>query len=79
VVGKDNSMLVFKTPKGKTVIVLTNRSGKPFTFKTETGSKKKFKRSRYMPLARQVDMGRLSGKAFTPSLPDLIKGFWLYQ
>ena len=79
VVRKDNRILVFKTPKGKTVIVLTNRSGKPFTFKIQTGSKKKFKGYRYTPSSRQADAGNLSGKAFTPTLPDLSIEFWVEE
>ncbi|MHC0441070.1 glycoside hydrolase family 30 beta sandwich domain-containing protein [Flavobacterium sp. 3-210] len=76
---KDNRIMAFKTPKGKQVIVLTNRSGKPFQFNIETKSDKKFKGFRYTPYQRDITVGALSAKAFSPVVPDLSVEFWVEQ
>ncbi|TCN59525.1 hypothetical protein D0809_06370 [Flavobacterium circumlabens] len=76
---KDNRIMAYKTPKGKQVIVLTNRSGKPFQFNIETKSNKKFKGFRYTPYQRDLAVGTLSTKTFNPVVPDLSVEFWVEQ
>ena len=75
----DNRIMAFKTPKGKLVLVLTNRSGRPFSFAIETGSKRPFKGYRYTPSARNVAVGQQIGNPLKPTLPDLSVEFWVEQ
>ena len=75
----DNRILAFKTPDGKLVIVVTNRSGHPFSFKIETGSKNMFKGFRYTPGERNVPLGVSNGQSLAPILPDLSIEFWIEQ
>ncbi len=79
VVRKDNRIMAFKTPDGKQVIVLTNRSGKPFQFNLETGSKKPFAGYRYTPSARNIALGRQRGATLSPQVPHLAIEFWVEE
>jgi hypothetical protein len=76
---KDNRILAFKTPAGKLVLVVTNRSGKPFTFEINTGSKNKFTGYRYTPAVRNSKVGVLKGHIIKPTLPNLSIEFWVEQ
>ncbi|WP_256010637.1 glycoside hydrolase family 30 protein [Desertivirga xinjiangensis] len=73
----DNRILAFKTPGGQMTIVLTNRSGAPFTFQIKTGSSKTFKGYRYTPTSRNVYIADLPGQSFKTTLPDLSIEFWI--
>ncbi len=79
VVRKDNRIMAFKTPQGKQVIVLTNRSGKPFQFNLETDSKKSFAGYRYTSSARNVGLGKLRGASLNPQVPHLAIEFWVEE
>ncbi|MBC8155907.1 MAG: hypothetical protein H7Z72_23710, partial [Bacteroidetes bacterium] len=78
VVRNDNRIMAYKTPAGKLVVVVTNRSGKPFQFNLETGSKRAFAGHRYTPSARDVSLGQQRG-ALRPLVPDLAVEFWVEQ
>jgi len=79
VIRPDNRIMAFKTPKGKLVLVMTNRSGKPFTFQVDTGSQKAFAGYRYTPSQRNVGLKKQSGKSLHATLPDLSLEFWVEQ
>lgn len=73
----DNRIMAFKTPKGKLVVVLTNRSGAPFTFNINTGTDKSFKGYRYTPSMRNAKLKKLKGSSISPTLPNLSIEFWV--
>lgn len=75
----DNRIMAFKTPSGHLVVVLTNRSGNPFTFHVTTGKNKRFRGYRYTASSRDTGLGILSGPDITPTLPDLSIEFWVEQ
>jgi O-glycosyl hydrolase len=79
VVRKDNRIMAFKTPEGRQVIVLTNRSGKPFQFHLETDSKKSFAGYRYTPSARNIALGKQRGASLSPQVPNLAIEFWVEE
>lgn len=79
VVRKDNRIMAFKTPKGKQVIVLTNRSGKPFQFNLQTDSKRSFAGYRYTPSARNISLRKQRGTGLSPQVPNLAIEFWVEQ
>ncbi|WP_256011684.1 glycoside hydrolase family 30 beta sandwich domain-containing protein [Desertivirga xinjiangensis] len=73
----DNRIMAFKTPKGKLVLVLTNRSGAPFTFNINTGIKRSFTGYRYTPATRNLKLEKIKGAVITPTVPDLSIEFWV--
>lgn len=73
----DNRIMAFKTPKGKLVVVLTNRSGAPFTFNINTGTDKSFKGYRYTPSMRNAKLKKLKGSSISPTVPNLSIEFWV--
>lgn len=75
----DNRIMAFKTPSGHLVVVLTNRSGGPFTFHVTTGLNKRFRGYRYTASSRDDGLGTLSGPDISPTLPDLSVEFWVEQ
>lgn len=78
-VRKDNRILAYKTPKGKLVIVVTNRLPTAFTFFVHTGINKTFKGHRYTPGSRDVFAGSKTGGTINPVLPPLSIEFWVEQ
>jgi O-glycosyl hydrolase len=76
---RDNRILAFKTPSGRLVIVLTNRSGRSFTFHVNTPGKMRFRGYRYTASSRDFRLGSLSGPEISPTLPDLSVEFWVEQ
>jgi O-glycosyl hydrolase len=75
----DNRIMAYKIPKGNLVIVLTNRSGKPFTFNVATGVKGAFKGYRYTPSQRNIALTSKVGRTFAATVPDLCVEFWVQQ
>lgn len=76
---KDNRIMAYKTPKGKLVIVLTNRSGKPFQFDVVPNTKGNFKGYRYTPYQKDVLIGKQSGEKFNAIVPNHAVEFWVEQ
>lgn len=76
---KDSRIMAYKTPKGKMVIVLTNRSGQPFQFAIDAGLKKKLKGFRYTPYQRDVAIGDKDGNKFNALVPNHAVEFWVEQ
>lgn len=84
VVRNDNRVMAFKTPEGKMVVVITNRSGSDFTFNLDVGVDAKFKRYRYSPYDAGagnlgVPMGFFEGKNARITLPNLTWEFLIQQ
>lgn len=84
VVRKDQRILAFKTPEGKMVVVMTNRSNAPFTFNITNVSKASFKGFRYTPEEagpnfEGTPVGNRSGNQFTVDLPSMCWDFWVEQ
>jgi hypothetical protein len=79
VVRKDNRILAYKTPRGKLVIVLTNRSPSAFTFNINAAVKKDFKGYKYTPSERNVSIGEMSAGNLMVTLPPLTIEFWVEQ
>ena len=81
----DARVLAYKKPDGKHVFVVSNRTGKDYTFKVDTGlGKKKWKGYRYTPYSRGDNtMGdpitTLKGEELTLTLSDLSWEFWEEQ
>lgn len=78
-VHKNNRIMAFKTPKGKLVLVMTNRSGKPFQFKVNLGNKSSFKGYRYTPDERDIALGRQTSAEISPVVPNHAVEFWIEQ
>ncbi len=76
---KDNRIMAFKTPNGKLVVVLTNRSGQPFQFDIDTGSKAKFAGYRYTLQGRDIKIGQAKGTFIKPVVPNWAVEFWVEQ
>jgi O-glycosyl hydrolase len=79
VIRTDNRIMAFKTPNGKLVLVLTNRSGKPFTFTVATGINSRFKGYRFTPQQRNVPLKQKPGTKLVNTLTDLSVEFWVQQ
>jgi O-glycosyl hydrolase len=77
VVRKDNRIMAYKTPAGKLVIVLTNRSASPFTFQVSTGSDRHFNGYRFTGAKRNVKMKRKHGETISATLAPLSIEFWV--
>ncbi len=75
----DNRILAFKTPANKLVIVITNRTEKPFAFNINTGIKKTFVGNRYTPSERDLKIGKTKGRVINPTVPSLAIEFWVEQ
>lgn len=78
----NNRILSFKRPDGKLVFVVTNRCGKPYTFRIDTGIKATFTGYRYTPEAagehsEGVRLERISGPNLSVSVPDMAWEFWV--
>ena len=80
IVRDENRIMAYKTPKGKLVIVLTNRSSSsPFTFNINAVSGKRFKGYRYTPSVRNIKLGKLAADKLNVTLPPLSIEFWVQQ
>lgn len=75
-VRKDNRILAFLTPRGKLVLVLTNRLASPFQFNISTGRDALYEGHRYTVSARDMPIGKLRGSAISPVLPPKTIEFW---
>ena len=78
----DNRILCFKTPQGKLVLVLTNRSSAGFTFDIDTGENNAFRGYRYTPEdaglnSAGVPLGIKKGKAISVTVPAHAWEFWI--
>lgn len=81
---KDARVFAFERPNGKRTIVVSNRSGKDFTFKLNTGNKAKWQSFRYTPWERGentlgVPTDKQKGESITTTLPHLSWEFWEEQ
>ena len=81
-VRNDDRILCFKTPLGKMVLVLTNRSGKDFTFTVNTGENAVFRGHRYTPENAGDDylgvpQDKKEGPILSVTLPDQTWEFWV--
>jgi hypothetical protein len=76
---KDNRIMAYRTPKGKLVFVLTNRSGKPFQFDIKQDVHRKFKGLRYTPSQRDQFVGTKSGGQLNIQVPNHAVEFWVEQ
>lgn len=75
---KDQRIMAWKTPQGKPVIALTNRSTTTsFTFSVDTGTAAGFSGYRYGPTTRQQSAGHQVGPALTVVLPPDSIEFWV--
>lgn len=79
VVRDDQRILAYKSPKGKLVVVLTNRSSHPFTFQVSTGTKANFNGYRYTPQVRNMKLGRVASNRLNVTLPPWSIEFWVQQ
>lgn len=80
----DNRIFAFKTPGGKNVIVITNRSGHDFTFNIDLGTSSKYVRHRYTPSNaghqnKGIEMGSIEGANAKITLPHLSWEFVVEQ
>jgi hypothetical protein len=80
----DNRILAFKTPEGKLAVVVTNRSGVPFTFRIDAGIEGALGGYRYTPDEagpeyRGVALGARRGPSIAVTVPDMAFEFWVEQ
>ena len=75
----DQRIMAFKTPEGKLVIALTNRSEtEPFMFNIDTGTNAVFHGYRYTPQDHdEIELGADQGDSINPVLPPLSIEFWV--
>lgn len=78
----DNRILSFVRPDGKLVIVLSNRCGKPYSYKINSGLKKRFTGYRYTPEDsgenfQGVKLTTIEGPQLNITLPDMSWEFWV--
>lgn len=75
----DNRIMAYKTPKGKLVIAITNRSGKNFQYRINTNVRKTFKGYRYTSAGRNTYIGKKTGPTIDPLVPNYAIEFWVEQ
>lgn len=80
----ENRIFSFRRPDGKLVLVVSNRSGKPYTFKIDAGLKRKFRGYRYTPEnggvnSKGVDVAPASGPHLSLTVPDMAWEFWIQE
>jgi hypothetical protein len=78
---KDARVFAFEKPNGKRTIVVSNRTGKNYTFKLHTGEKGRWQCYRYTPWDRgENTMGipaeKQKGNEIVTELPHLCWEFW---
>jgi hypothetical protein len=78
---KDARVFAFERPNGKRTIVVSNRTGKNFTFKLNTGEKGRWQCYRYTPWERGentmgIPAGKQKGTEIVTELPHLCWEFW---
>jgi O-glycosyl hydrolase len=79
-VRNDNRIMAWKTPQGKFVIALTNRSStNSFTFNIDVGGNRSFAGYRYTPSQANIALGARNGTAIAPTLPPQSVEFWVEQ
>lgn len=86
IVRKDQRILAYKTPEGKMVYVITNRSDKNFVFniKSSDNNCRRFKGYRYNPEDAGKDfkgkeIGSVEGDELSVDLPSMSWDFWVEQ
>ncbi len=78
-VRKDNRILAWRTPAGKLAFAVTNRSGRPFEFRVDTGRERRMFGFRYTPAEAGIALGAQSGAAVKATVPNLAIEFWVEQ
>ncbi|MEU9671764.1 hypothetical protein AB0E25_40920 [Streptomyces bobili] len=74
----DQRIMAWKTPAGKPVFALTNRSTtESFTFTVDTQTPGTFEGHRYGPATNNQDLGLKTGPKLTITLPPLSIEFWI--
>jgi hypothetical protein len=79
---KDARIFAFEKPDGKRTIVVSNRTGKDYTFKINTGNKGRWQCHRYTPWERGenslgVKTEEQKGNEIVTELPHLCWEFWV--
>lgn len=77
----DQRIMSWKTPEGKLVIALTNRSSSDyFQFHLNTGLDASFHGYRYTPQGQdEIGLGTMQGSEISPMLPPLSIEFWVQE
>lgn len=77
----DQRIMAWKTPDGKLVIALTNRSEEDsFQFNINTGLNATFNGYRYTPQGvDEISLGSRDGQTISPTLPPLSIEFWVQE
>ena len=77
----DQRIMSWKTPEGKLVIALTNRSSNDyFQFHLNTGLDTSFHGYRYTPQGQdEIGLGTMQGSEISPMLPPLSIEFWVQE
>ncbi|MET9402362.1 hypothetical protein [Kitasatospora sp. NPDC002965] len=75
---KDHRIMAWKTPEGKQIFVITNRSSsKPFTYTVDTQTAASFQGHRYGPTTHNQVLSTLTGPTLTLTVPPLSIEFWV--
>lgn len=80
-VRRDQRIMAFKTPEGRLVVALTNRSeDAAFSFQIDTGVDAVFRGYRYTPDSEdEIELEPLAGSQIRPTLPPLSIEFWVQE
>ena len=69
--------MAWKTPQGKLVFAMTNRSLLPVTYTVDTGSARAFQGQQYTPTAATPTWTDKTGPVLTLTLPPTSVQFWI--
>ncbi|MFC8094543.1 glycoside hydrolase family 30 beta sandwich domain-containing protein [Streptomyces sp. NPDC057301] len=77
VVSKDQRIMAWKTPGGKPVFVITNRSASPFTFTVNTQTTASFVGNRFSYSLHNQHLSAQTGPTLTLTVPPQSIEFWV--
>ncbi|MEV4514385.1 hypothetical protein AB0K00_36170 [Dactylosporangium sp. NPDC049525] len=73
----EQRIMAWKTPQGKLVFAMTNRSLSTVTYTVDTGSVRSFQGQQYTPTARNTNLTDKTGPVLTLTLPPTSVQFWI--
>ncbi|WP_275295417.1 hypothetical protein [Amycolatopsis sp. La24] len=78
-VQSDQRIMAWKTPQGKPVFAVTNRSTSTYTFTVDTQANGAFEGHRFGPATHDVSLAPKTGPKLTLTVPPLSIEFWIRQ
>ncbi|GAB3713402.1 hypothetical protein GCM10027598_20710 [Amycolatopsis oliviviridis] len=75
----DQRIMAWKTPQGKPVFAITNRSTSAFTYTVDTQTASSFEGHRFGPATHDLRLGLKTGPSLTLTVPPSSIEFWVRQ